>query len=165
MSSYPRLDIALASGGLTLPEGRIAVLGPRAGAPLDALPKDRTEVITGFFPDHQYFERQGLTCRTAPEGRYDLVLVLLPRAKALTRAWIAQAAEICDGVIAVDGTKDAGVESVLRDCRKRAEVSGPVNKAHGKLFWFEGGDFADWAASPQVLEQGFHTAPGVFSAD
>ena len=165
MSSYPRLDIALASGGLTLPEGRIAVLGPRAGAPLDALPKDRTEVITGFFPDHQYFERQGLTCRTVPEGRYDLVLVLLPRAKALARAWIAQAAEICDGVIAVDGTKDAGVESVLRDCRKRAEVSGPVNKAHGKLFWFEGGDFADWAAGPQVLEQGFHTAPGVFSAD
>ena len=92
MSAHPRLDLAFAPGGLTLPEGRIAVFGPRATQSLDPLPKDRTEVITGLFPDHQAFERQGYTCRTAPDGRYDMVIVMLPRAKALARGWIAEAA-------------------------------------------------------------------------
>jgi len=46
-------------------------------------------------------------------------------------------------------------------------VLGPVSKAHGKVFWFEGGPgFDDWAAPPtQKIEAGFITAPGVFSAD
>lgn len=165
MSAHPRLDLAFAPGGLTLPEGRIAVFGPRATQSLAPLPKDRTEVITGLFPDHQAFDRQGYTCRTAPEGHYDMVIVMLPRAKALARGWIAQAAEVSDGLIVVDGAKDDGVESVLRDCRKRAEVAGPINKAHGKLFWMNGGDFADWTATGTTLPDGFVTAPGTFSAD
>ncbi|WP_407494527.1 methyltransferase [Pseudooceanicola sp. MF1-13] len=165
MTLHPRLDLALAPGGLSLPEGRIAVIGPRAGQGLDPLPKDRVEVITRQFPDFQAFERQGYTCRVAPDGRYDMVVVMVPRAKALARAWVAQAAEITDGVIVVDGVKDDGIESILKDCRKRADVMGPINKAHGKLFWMQGGDFADWAAAPTTLPEGFKTAPGTFSAD
>lgn len=169
MTLHPRLDLALAPGGLSLPQGRIAVFGPRAGQALDPLPKDRVEVITGLYPDFQAFERQGYTCRVAPEGHYDMVVVFIPRAKALARGWIAQAAAITDGTIVVDGAKDNGVESILKDCRKRADVMGPINKAHGKLFWFQGGDFADWTLSDTVLDaaeaETFRTAPGTFSAD
>jgi len=165
LTLHPRLDLALAPGGLSLPEGRIAVIGPRAGQGIDPLPKDRVDIITRMYPDFQAFERQGYTCRVAPEDRYDLVIVLLPRAKALARAWIAEACEISDGLIVVDGAKNDGVESLLRDCRKRAEVMGPINKAHGKLFWMRGGEFADWAAAPTTLPDGFQTAPGTFSAD
>ncbi|WP_136636491.1 class I SAM-dependent methyltransferase [Pseudooceanicola onchidii] len=165
MTGHPRLDLALAPGGLTLPEGRIAVFGPREGTSLDPLPKDRVEVITTLFPDHAWFDRQGYACRLAPDGTYAAAVVFLPRAKALARDWIARARAATSGPVIVDGGKEDGIEGVLKDCRKRTQVSGPVNKAHGKLFWFEGGDFTEWLARPAAGLDGFVTAPGVFSAD
>lgn len=165
MSVHPRLDLALAPGGLSLPEGRIAVFGPRDGQSLDPLPKDRVEVISTFFPDHSHYQRLGYTCRLHPEGSYAAAVVILPRAKALARDWIARARGVTAGPVLVDGGKEDGVESLLKECRKHVAVSGPVNKAHGKLFWFEGGDFADWTSPPAKGPEGFVTAPGTFSAD
>lgn len=165
MTGHPRLGLALAPGGLDLPEGRIAVFGPREGQSLDPLPKDHVEVVSTFAPDHAYFEAQGYTCRIAPEGRYAAAVVILPRAKALARDWIARARAVTSGPVIVDGGKEDGIESLLRDCRKRTNVHGPVNKAHGKLFWIAGGDFADWETPASRGPEGFVTAPGTFSAD
>ncbi len=81
---------------------------------------------------------------------------------------IAQAVELAaGGPVVVDGQKTDGVESMLKDCRKRVDVAPVLSKAHGKLFAFSGGDFADWAVDPtgQAIEGGFVTVPGVFSAD
>lgn len=162
-----RLTLALASGGLSLPEpARIAVFAPRAGADLSALPQDACHVITGFRPDHDHFDAAGFACAIAPEGRYDAALVCVPRARVQAHDLIAQAAAVTDGPVMIDGLKTDGIESTLKECRKRADVSAPISKAHGKLFWFTGGDFADWrAAGTTVIEDGFVTAPGVFSAD
>ena len=45
-------------------------------------------------------------------------------------------------------------------------MAGSFSKAHGKLFWFAGGDFADWQNdAPSEIDGGFQTRPGVFSAD
>ncbi|MCA0919012.1 class I SAM-dependent methyltransferase [Pseudooceanicola nanhaiensis] len=162
-----RLSLALDEGGLVLPDvGRIAVFAPRADHDLSALPKARLHLITGFYPDHAALRAQGYDCATAPEGPYAAALVCLPRAKALAQGLIAQAAALTEGPVIVDGLKSDGVDSLLKACRKRADVYGPVNKAHGKLFWFEGGDFADWAGAGETeLEGGFVTRAGVFSAD
>ena len=169
MAAHSRLAVAVEDGALQLPpSGRIAVMGPRDDADLSALPAARCHLITGAKPDHDHFSGQGYDCAVAPEGRYAASIVFLPRAKALARARIAQAAAITDGPLIVDGAKTDGVESVLKACRERAEVSGPVNKAHGKLFWLEADPdaFADWSAPErQEIEGGFVTAPGVFSAD
>lgn len=163
----PRLDLALAGGGLTLPDtGRIVVLAPRAGQDLSALPRERVQVVTGFFPDFEAFRSAGHDCATAPAGPVAAVLVCLPRAKAMARALIAQAAALTEGPVVIDGARVDGIESILRDCRKRVDVSGPINKAHGKLFWFRGGDFADWSdTGPGPVAGGWITAPGVFSSD
>lgn len=165
--SAPRLELALTEGGLRLPEaGRIAVFAPRAGQDLSALPKDRVVVVSGFAPDVDAFTAQGYACAPVAEGTFAAALVFLPRAKRLAQALIARAAEVSGGVVAVDGTKTDGVDSLLKALRKRAEVAGPVNKAHGKLFWFEGADLSDWRAdAPEPLPGGWVTAPGVFSAD
>ncbi|MGI3169338.1 class I SAM-dependent methyltransferase [Pseudooceanicola sp. C21-150M6] len=165
MAQHPRLGLALAPGGLVLPEGRIAVFGPRAGQSLDPLPRDLTTVITPVFPDHAWFRDMGYDTALAPEGRFAAAVVILPRAKALARLRIAEAAAVTDGPVIVDGMKEDGIESVLKDARKRAEVAGPVNKAHGKLFWFTGGDLTDWAGSEHQMPDGFVTAAGNFSAD
>lgn len=148
--------------------GRIAVFAPRAGMDLGPLPIEHCHVITTFRPDHDFFSAQGYDCALAPEGRYDASLVCVPRARVLAQALIAQAASVTEGPVIVDGTKTDGIESMLRACRKRVAVSGPINKAHGKLFWFAAmpAAFADWQLTgTRTIEGGFVTAAGVFSAD
>ncbi len=165
-----RLSLALESPDLSIPDtGRIAVFAPRAGLhDLSPLPAERLHVISGFKPDSDHFAALGLPCATAPEGRYSAALVCLPRAKPQARGLIATAAGLTDGPVMVDGAKTDGIESILKDCRKRVDVAAPLSKAHGKLFSFpaDGAAFADWLpGAPQKIEEGFVTLPGTFSAD
>ncbi|MBK5927813.1 class I SAM-dependent methyltransferase [Rhodobaculum claviforme] len=158
-----RLSLALE----TPPSGRTAAFGPRAGADLSAL-GPAVEVITGFRPDHDAFAARGLVVRTAPEGRYALSLVCLPRARAAAQDLVAQALACTDGKVLVDGQKTDGIDAILRAARTRAGTGDPVIKAHGKLFALDGAAhaaFADWHAGPRRLADGFVTRPGVFSAD
>ncbi|SHJ59627.1 16S rRNA (guanine1207-N2)-methyltransferase [Shimia gijangensis] len=164
--SHSRLSLAVDDGGLVLPsEGRIAVFSARAGFDLSALARDACEIIQPLRPDFEAFERAGLTCAIRETGRYEAALVCLPRAKAQARDMIARAAD-CSDLVIVDGQKTDGAESLLKDCRKRADVIGTISKAHGKLFWFANGDFADWRAPHRrEIEEEFVTGAGVFSVD
>lgn len=186
MSLTARLSIALTSGSPALDQGAIAVFGPRKDDILTELPKSACRIITGFYPDHSYFTRAGFDCGLTPEPgtTYTAALVVLPRAKAKARDMIAQARAVTNGPVIVDGAKQDGIESMLKECRKRADVAAPISKAHGKMFWFSDGDFSDWRApETQTIEIAaqsgeitdpagasdtatrFQTAPGVFSAD
>lgn len=164
-----RLSLALDGGGLAWPEGgTIAVFRPPVTALLPGVPKDRARIITDFKPDHDAWQARGYECAVATEGRFAATIVCLPRAKSDARALIAAAAAQTDGPLVIDGQKTDGVDSVLRDMRKRAEVMGPLSKAHGKLFWaplIDAARLEDWQAGPALTEGGFWTAPGVFSAD
>lgn len=164
----PRLTLALQEGGFALPEsGTVLVLHPRADMDLSDLPRDRVRVEHPFRPDHDRFATLGYQSAAQQEGHHSAALVCLPRAKALARALIARAADTTEGPIIVDGQKTDGIDSVLRDIRKRVDVSGPISKAHGKIFWFTAAPdlFEDWRAPETQSADGFVTAPGVFSAD
>jgi len=168
--SVSRLSIAIADGLVDLPaQGRIAVFRPKANTDLGALPKDRVHVIQGFWPDHQAFVAQGFETGTEPVGEYAAAIIFVPRAKAEARALVAQAAKITGGgPVIIDGQKTDGVESILKDCKKRnAIISGAYSKAHGRTFTVTGGDFSDWMADQNEtqLGDGFVTVPGIFSAD
>jgi len=171
-----RLTFALQNGALDLPEtGKLLVLRPRPEDDLGALPKDRLVIVQGFRPVHDAFATQGyLVSPDIPQtddqaGAYTAALVCLTRAKAETRALLAQAvAAVGDGgLVIVDGQKTDGVDSTLRDLRARVQVSAPVSKSHGKLFSFRAGQevLADWRAEPAEIDGGFRTIAGVFSAD
>lgn len=168
-----RISLALETGALVLPAaGRIAVFRPREEDDLSALPKAQVEIIQGFRPDHDAFAVRGYRCATEPSGSYAAAFVCLPRAKAEARALVAIAAAHVSkgGLIIVDGQKTDGTDSMLRELRGRVEVSEPVSKAHGKLFFFASRgpeEFTDWraAAAPRKIEEGFTTVAGVFSAD
>ncbi|WP_204115631.1 class I SAM-dependent methyltransferase [Shimia biformata] len=163
--THARLPLALDGAGLVLPEGRIAVFGPNALTDLSVLPCDRVQVVTGFKPDYDALQAQGYDCVTEATGDFDAALVFLPRAKALAQARIEIAARLARLVI-VDGQKTDGVDSIWKACRQRADILGGMSKGHGRLFWFQNGDFADWAApESQTIDGGFLTRPGVFSAD
>ncbi len=166
-----RLTLALESGLLALPPaGRIAVFRPRAGTDLAALPRERVEVVQGFRPDHDAFAVQGYATAVAPSETFAAAVVFIPRAKAEARELIAQAAAAVapGGPIAVDGQKTDGADSRLRELRGRASLSEALAKAHGKIAVFANpgpAAFADWAAEPHRLAEGFTVPPGGFSAD
>lgn len=162
-----RLSLAQETGGLDLrDDARVAVLYPTCDTDLGPLKRGQVTVVTGFRPDHEHFERLGFECATALEGRFDAALVCATRSRDKTHEAIAGAAAKTDLVI-VDGAKTDGIDALLRACRKRTDIQGPINKGHGKLFWFKGGgQFDDWGIGPaQQAAPGFVTAPGVFSAD
>lgn len=160
-----RLSLALETGALSLPPtGRIAVYRPRIGDDLSALPEGRVVVLTGFKPDHDHFGARYLVEPSAP---YAAAIVCLPRSREAARDLIARAAaEVAPGGwIAVDGQKTDGIDSALKDLRKRVDLSESLSKAHGKLASFMAGtDLSDWRAKPSRIE-GFQILPGIFSAD
>jgi 16S rRNA (guanine1207-N2)-methyltransferase len=164
---HERLRLALESGGLVLPgAGRIAVIGPSSDAVLSRLPQDRVQIIQGFFPDHRHWTEAGYDVALSPEGLYAVALVVLPRAKPLAQAWVEMAARITSGgLVVVDGQKTDGIDSMIKALKERVTIAGSVAKAHGKLVWFSGGSFTDWAAQEREIPGGFITRPGVFSAD
>ena len=164
-----RLPLALDGGGLVWPDdGTIAVFGPSAEADLDGVPKERAQIIQGYYPAHAAWSARGYEATVASETRYGAAVVCLPRSKQDARAMIAEACSLSDGIVVIDGQKTDGVESILKAMKARVDVHGPVTKAHGKLFWIDAPAadcFADWMAGPELTEGGFWTAPGVFSAD
>lgn len=163
-----RLDMALTSGVFVPPaEGDIAVYRPREGDDFSSLSIARIQIVTGFRPDADWFTGRGY--RLGNGVPYAAAIVCLPRSKEAGRALIARAlAEVTPGgAVAVDGQKTDGIDSLLKDCKSLGlEVAGPISKAHGKLFVLKAGASPQgWAASPRVIEGGYRTLAGVFSAD
>ena len=101
--STARLTTAIEDGLITLPEGRITVLRPAAGADLSALPRDRTTIVTTFRPDHDAWVAAGyeVTTEVPPAS---VAIVHPSRSKALSRALISSAAQTAPRVI-VDGAR------------------------------------------------------------
>ena len=90
-----RLSLALEEGLFSLPEaGEIAVWGAGAEDDLSALPQGRTTVIQTMKPVADMLAAQGARVDVAPPASPALSVVILPRAKALGRAWVARAARV-----------------------------------------------------------------------
>ena len=163
MASQTRLTTALQDGVLTLPAGDVAVIRPGVTYDVSALSRDAVRISHTFRPDVTAWENAGFEVTTAVPAAATAIVVV-PRAKALARALIAQAARTAQRIV-VDGQKTDGVDSLFKDCRKRLGNLPSVTKDHGRIFWFDSTDaFADWAA-PEVTkgDHGYFTAAGVFS--
>jgi 16S rRNA (guanine1207-N2)-methyltransferase len=160
-----RLTTAVRDGMLPLPDGPVSVLRPPAGADLGALPREHVRIVTTWKPDHEAWAAAGYAVGTETEPAA-MALVAVPRSKRLAHALIAEAARIAP-LVAVDGARTDGVDSLWREVRGRGIEVADVTKAHGRLFWFTPGDrLADWAAPPPMqAEDGFWRQAGVFSED
>ncbi|WGI22761.1 methyltransferase [Amylibacter sp. IMCC11727] len=172
MTDHLRLMLPFDAGTLDLPpSGQIAII--RAFGSYPDLPKDRIICVQGLFPAHQALSNAGYTTAPSLPDTAAMAVLHITRAKEETRALMAQAYDMLDpdGVLLVDGSKTDGIESLLKESKKRSTVAGQVSKAHGKVFWLykQAGEnpFADWmgATTPAQNADGFFTSAGVFSAD
>lgn len=158
-----RLFLALSSGALALPEGPVAVFGPPPGYDLSALPRPGLVLVSHDAVATARWQAAGYEVTRTASGAFAAALVVLPRARDAQKALIAQAAALASLVV-VDGENHDGVAATLKAVKSRMPVTGSLSKAHGKLFWFEPAELADWVARDRMVE-GFVTRPGVFSAD
>jgi 16S rRNA (guanine1207-N2)-methyltransferase len=160
-----RLSTALREGGLTLPGGLIAVLRPPAEMDLSALPAERLRIVTTWKPDHDAWSAAGLAVATEALPA-EMALVAVPRSKRLAQGLIAEAARIAP-LVAVDGARTDGIDSLWRDVRARGIAVQDLTKAHGRLFWCRPGTaLAAWEAPPPARgSDGFWRQAGVFSED
>ncbi len=159
-------------GAVNLPDsGTIAIF--RAHGSYADLPIDRLHCVQGFYPEVLSIQNAGYRVETDGPEAAALAIVHITRSKDETRALIAKA-HAClpqDGTLLIDGSKTDGVESLLKEVKKRTGVAGQISKAHGKVFWLIKSDpsnpFADWAAAttPHKTLDGWFTSAGVFSAD
>ncbi|MGR3711262.1 MAG: methyltransferase [Alterinioella nitratireducens] len=164
-----RWTLALDSGDLAWPDGaRSLVLRARGEADFSGL--GAVQAVQGFYPDHARLTARGIDAVVAAEGQYGAALVQIVKSKPETLSLVAEAmARVTPGgVVAVDGQKTEGIESVLKAVRKLLPVDGVLSKSHGKLFWLTRPDtvpqeIADWAAVPALVEDRWITAPGMFS--
>lgn len=163
-----RLDLALETGALILPaEGSVVVYRPREGDDLSSISIARARIVTGFRPDAEWFAARGYQSGEGPP--YAAAIVCLPRSREAARAAISRAMVevVPGGPVAIDGQKTDGIDSLLKDCRAMGlAISGPLSKAHGKIFVLQAGaDLPGWDARPRLIDGGFQTLPGIFSAD
>ncbi len=159
-----RLSLAVDNGHVVLPDGAIVVIEPREDSDLSPLDSAETVISTRFATVAARFQGAGWTVNqeVTPAG----AVVVLPRARDAQKACLRRARSLTDGPIIVDGDKTDGVDAILKECRKRAEVSDAWSKAHGKVFTITGGRFDDWPElEPTEGSDGWWRAPGVFSGD
>jgi len=172
-----RLSAALASGAARLPlSGEILALNPVDPLALSGVPLDRLLAVQPMRPDHDALASAGIAVAPvaptdARRAGFSGAIVFMARARASARAEIARAVRLtAGGPVVVDGQKADGVDSMLRDLRRRGEVGEVLSKAHGKTFTLvpdPDADWSDWeaAASPVSAGNGLLTAAGAFSAD
>jgi 16S rRNA (guanine1207-N2)-methyltransferase len=190
-----RLSLAI-DAGLVVPQtgsddgstqGMVAILHPPIGldlADLDhSLGRGRCVIVSPSKPVHDAYSAAGWRCETAMPTEVDgtvaggavvdgpvvdgavvdATVVFLPRAKDLARDLLSR----LHGLVIVDGAKTDGIDSMFKAVRARvSDVNGPINKAHGKQFWFNatGDQFLDWRSTGGDAD-GLKTVAGVFSAD
>lgn len=160
-----------ADAGLSLPDGRIGILHPRAGEHLPDLEAGEWVVVTPHAPDFAAFAAQGLAVQSddPPAGSLAGVVVCLPRSRIEGQDLIARACAMTTGTVIVDGQKTDGIEAVLRSLRGRVSLSDAISKGHGKIAWFPSTPLKDWLAEPASVTSPdgltFATQAGVFSAD
>ncbi|MFQ6547590.1 class I SAM-dependent methyltransferase [Aestuariibius sp. 2305UL40-4] len=163
----PRLSLAVENGLLPADASSIVVFGARQNDDLSALPKEAVQIVQGMKPDHDAWKEHGYAVSPDIPGEADIAIVLLPRAKALARDWIARAMAISREAVILDGQKEDGIDSLLRELRAWGAVEDVLAKAHGKIARLSPGiALPNWRdPGPRRVAGSFYTSAGVFSAD
>lgn len=162
------------SGALDAPEGdsRVLFFGAEPGFRLPGGFAAKLHCVHGFRPYVRALEAAGRVVTPRAEGTdYDMVLVLAGRHRGQNELWIAEALErvVPGGTVLVAGSKDDGIASLRKRIDMLVPLVNALPKYHGIAFWLcrpEGDEVAVSLRAdnpPALVEDRFHTAPGMFS--
>lgn len=167
-----RLTLALDLGAVSLPQtGAIGLFTEAPQLLPDQLSPVRVRVISPWFSVITQAQANGIAAAATDSGPFAASIVRASRSRAASRLALGQAMAVTSpgGPVLVDGQKTDGIDALLREVRARLNVPDSFVKHHGRLFWVPADPhaFADWARISEDWPEaeGFHTAPGGFSAD
>ena len=175
----PALDalmLPFGEGRLAFPDS-VLFLGARAGPALPTQAQNWT-CVQGFKPFADALSAAGLRVRAdVPDGKFPLVLVLLPRQREQSRALLAHAlqARAAGGVLVVAAANGEGARSAESDLRQLAAPVHSLSKYRCRVFWADADAqllhaelLAHWLAldAPRPVVDGrFLSRPGLFAWD
>jgi 16S rRNA (guanine1207-N2)-methyltransferase len=172
-----RLALAFEAGDLPLPEsGPILVIGAEPSALYARVGSGRFRCEQPFRPTHDRLAAEGLAAgpRLVDETGAAMAIVPVPRQRAEALGRLARALALVPpgGTVLLDGAKTDGVDALIRQVAAVLPLAGRLAKAHGRLAWFTRpealpeavGVWAE-AAALRPNDDGFVTAPGMFSPD
>lgn len=175
MSRTDRLVQAVRTGALSLPgRGDILVMRAASSALAEIVDPARLVFETAFRPSHDALVAAGLRVTPRASAPAAMVVITLGRARAENLGDVARAlALLAPGdLLALDGAKTDGIDSLARHIAEALPLGGDFAKAHGRVVWLARPDtlppeVAAWAAAaaPSRNPAGFVTAPGMFSSD
>lgn len=164
------------SGELDL-AGSVLFMGAREGVGLPDAAKSWT-CVQGFKPFAEALLRQGIASRPdMPEASFGRVLLLLPRQREQSRAWLARAVATRDesGVVVAAAANNAGARSAQADLEKLVGPVQSLSKHRCRVFWtrpgaaiLDRGLMEQWLkldAPRDILDGRFRSRPGVFAWD
>lgn len=173
MARHDRLALAVAGGAVALPAtGEVPVLRAEPSGFLDLVPADRLRCVQTFRPLHEALAAEGRRVATEADGPAAAVVVNLTRSRAESLGNVARGLGLLapGGLLLVTGAKVDGVDSLARTVGEALPVAGTFVKAHGRVFWLarperlpEAVEVWARAAAPAANDEGFVTAPGMFS--
>ncbi len=175
MAQSDRLATAILSHELALPgDGTILVIRAQPGQALPLLPPDQLLCEQGFRPTQDILIEQGFTVEPLVTAPAAMAIVVLTRSRPENLGNVARALTLLPpgGLLAVDGAKTDGVDSLAKLIASVIPLEGQMTKAHGRVFWLRRPAtlppvVADWQAASTLRAnpEGFVTAPGMFSPD
>jgi len=128
----------------------------------------------GFRPLHDVLAARGVPVERHVEGPVAAVVVTLSRARAENLGNVGRGLRMLrsGGLLAVDGSKTEGADSLARQVGNIVPLDGQFPKAHGRAFWLIRPEtlppeVGAWVAGaePRKNTTGFVTGPGMFSPD
>ncbi len=165
-----RLLLAAEAHALALPENGLLWLNAPGDGECGIAP-DQLRASQTIFPEHARLSARGIDATPVADGQAEAALVSLHRAKAASLELIARALTLTKpgGMVAVDGNKTDGVESIAKALKARFDGVQSYSKAHGKLLWFPRPetlpDLSEWEDVTYLFPNGWVTRAGVFSSD
>lgn len=180
MAEIDRLAVAFESQELRPPDlGKLLFIRATPSDLYDSFDPNRVVCEQSFRPVHdeiaERYAGRGIEVTRRATGAFAMAVVTLTRARAENLGNVARALACLDpgGLLAVNGAKTDGIDSLARHLGGLLPIEGAVVKAHGRVIWLRrpGGalppEIDAWAdaAVPRVNAAGFLTAPGMFSPD
>ena len=153
---------------------RILFLGAEPGLRVPSGFEATLHLVQGFRPYFRALQAAGFAVTPQTEGDgFDAALVLAGRHRGQNELRVADALErvVPGGLVVVAGGKDDGIASLRKRVDELVPLHGHMPKYHGTAFWLRRPVDMQAAATlraanpASLIEERFHTAPGMFSFD
>lgn len=139
----------------------------------------RLHAVQPFKPAHDALQSAGVAVSADDQvlPSAPTVLLLPPRSREQSRAWMARALSACEagGVVVACVANDAGAKSAESDLKQLAGIDGVLSKHHCRVFWarkraerIDNALLQTWSAldAPRrIAATGAVSRPGVFAWD